>query len=131
MFRVNICRPNTPESNKKICDYIEPLRSKSRVSVSSLYHHNLELLEKNQCVYGVCKYYFWFKDETDAQEFIEEIGINCGFGIFPQTKQLENMYAASKYMKSEQALFKLLILIENVERYEKSIMPYLTRIVEE
>jgi len=75
-YRVNISRPSPliEDQNKRMCEYIEPLREREKVTVSNAYWFNLNQLKENKpCSLSPgFRYYFWFTEKETAQKFIDD-----------------------------------------------------------
>lgn len=131
-FMVNIGRPY-PDTckgnkgdfpfmgqNKRLCEYIEPLRKEGRVEVSEAYLYNLSNLENGkECGYGPgYKYNFWFTNREDAEQFVvdwDELAYKRMFWKLTSEQQIQ-------YLTPEQ--------IEIGKKSDEKIKSYLTEVNE-
>ena len=120
-YRVNIDRPSPyiEDQNKRLCEYIEPLREQNKVMVNGAYSFNLEQHRQGKaCVLSQGgKYMFWFTDRSDAEQFINDWIEELGVLMVP---------VISKH-PSGKSYFDYERTVENYERYKD----FLTKIVEE
>jgi hypothetical protein len=113
-YRVNISRPSiyVEDQNKRLCEYIEPLRKAEKVKVSACYSYNLEQYKQGKsCIHGPGrKYYFWFTEKKTAQKFIndwmKELGVSPYFEDYVGTPFYNKLLQDNPYCKEYNEKYK-------------------------